>query len=468
MKNKYYLLSLFALASASAFGATVDVIENKTWNSLEDAGVSAGDVVQIAGGKTLTVNFNSSGDDSKLLTFNYAGSTNTTNTSVNFGSAETGSATEYKNFEIYSAKNHLIANFYETSTGKLTFTNSADINYQRAKFYFGNNDVTYNVQGGMRQGTATQFRNYKSLSINAGSMYMNSTVFAGTGVVNVDTSDFVTIEGGVSFNADATFTSNKLTFGYTLVLNNSETTVGKNPITITFNSGKDSSVAGYDTVTYSSARIVVKNDINLVLNRKLTTNNTSYMFSSSTMTLNKDASLVALELGTVGDSGEYKAATQYKATGNLNIGSYANVKIGKLSMFNTESVLTVDFADETGLLTIDEFGITAVETIKTKTEDGQEIETIVDTYTGDIGISIVGSAFEQIKIKEGIKVGDTVVDENNFTNYFTAEDGKTLSLVNAGDGYYYVNATAAVPEPAEWAAIFGAIALGFVAYRRRK
>ncbi len=40
-------------------------------------------------------------------------------------------------------------------------------------------------------------------------------------------------------------------------------------------------------------------------------------------------------------------------------------------------------------------------------------------------------------------------------------------ICTEGDGGFYYS-VAAVPEPAEWAAIFGAIALGFVAYRRRR
>ena len=62
----------------------------------------------------------------------------------------------------------------------------------------------------------------------------------------------------------------------------------------------------------------------------------------------------------------------------------------------------------------------------------------------------------------------------NLSFYEEDVDGDTTTLskldVNfvetvAGSGQYWVNA---VPEPAEWAMIFGAIALGFVIYRRRK
>ena len=72
-----------------------------------------------------------------------------------------------------------------------------------------------------------------------------------------------------------------------------------------------------------------------------------------------------------------------------------------------------------------------------------------------------------------------IVTEGNIYNIFTVYaniDGvKTqlgltendLSWQTVGDRSY-LYAQALVPEPAEWAAIFGAIALAFVAYRRRK
>ena len=41
-----------------------------------------------------------------------------------------------------------------------------------------------------------------------------------------------------------------------------------------------------------------------------------------------------------------------------------------------------------------------------------------------------------------------------------------IEEIENGSGIYTIYTQ--VPEPAEWAMIFGAIALGFVAYRRRK
>ena len=40
--------------------------------------------------------------------------------------------------------------------------------------------------------------------------------------------------------------------------------------------------------------------------------------------------------------------------------------------------------------------------------------------------------------------------------------------LHATEGGYFLASATAVPEPAEWAMIFGAIALGFAIYRRRK
>ena len=48
---------------------------------------------------------------------------------------------------------------------------------------------------------------------------------------------------------------------------------------------------------------------------------------------------------------------------------------------------------------------------------------------------------------------------------FYDEEGNLLSNVRIGENGWL---TAAIPEPAEWAAIFGAIALGLAVYRRRK
>ncbi len=55
-------------------------------------------------------------------------------------------------------------------------------------------------------------------------------------------------------------------------------------------------------------------------------------------------------------------------------------------------------------------------------------------------------------------------EDGSLKNIFAGED--KVALYQREDGSLSISAV--IPEPAEWAAIFGALALGFVAYRRRK
>ena len=91
-----------------------------------------------------------------------------------------------------------------------------------------------------------------------------------------------------------------------------------------------------------------------------------------------------------------------------------------------------------------------------------------DGYTGTLNIFIedgyewtnetirfLTATVEQVEsILGSITINGTAIDKSNW------------DIVSDGANGVFVNV--AVPEPAEWAAIFGAIALGFVAYRRRK
>ena len=67
----------------------------------------------------------------------------------------------------------------------------------------------------------------------------------------------------------------------------------------------------------------------------------------------------------------------------------------------------------------------------------------------------------------------TFTDEEGFLraeNVLVFEDsfGEYAYICAADDGGYWINATSAVPEPAAFAACFGALALAFAALRRRR
>ncbi len=94
----------------------------------------------------------------------------------------------------------------------------------------------------------------------------------------------------------------------------------------------------------------------------------------------------------------------------------------------------------------------------------------ITTQSGSNGVyTLILKDFDD----NSLRITDMSDDAINALKFYELGDGGSLSeldfvAVKATDsiGGYWVNS--AVPEPAEWATIFGAIALGFVVYRRRK
>ncbi len=67
---------------------------------------------------------------------------------------------------------------------------------------------------------------------------------------------------------------------------------------------------------------------------------------------------------------------------------------------------------------------------------------------------------------EAIYLGQNLSGDISQFKVFNGTDW--VSEVSLVDGYLFSDVLPQVPEPAEWAAIFGAVALGFAMYRRRK
>jgi len=155
------------------------------------------------------------------------------------------------------------------------------------------------------------------------------------------------------------------------------------------------------------------------------------------------------------------AASQAESTFYLD--SSANVKL----VINEENNIgTIDFADA--------FIKDGSDIIFADTKLALELNNTltVGQFTGVINLIL------EDDLKEGI-LRITDMDEI-LANYDTASSfyikdeagndrvlNENLFIKDLGDGSYTIY-TEAVPEPAEWALIFGAIALGFIAYRRRK
>ncbi len=148
------------------------------------------------------------------------------------------------------------------------------------------------------------------------------------------------------------------------------------------------------------------------------------------------------------------AATQAESTFNIFEGSKvkfeisADNNIGTIFMGSEASRLTLDILS--GVLTLGEFA------------GADDIANII------LSDSIVKNSFKITDMSQIL--GDF---ENQSNLYFLDADGNrrelgvNLWIEQIGDSGIY-NIYTQVPEPAEWAMIFGAIALGFVAYRRRK
>ncbi|MBE6414038.1 MAG: PEP-CTERM sorting domain-containing protein [Verrucomicrobiaceae bacterium] len=148
------------------------------------------------------------------------------------------------------------------------------------------------------------------------------------------------------------------------------------------------------------------------------------------------------------------AATQAESTFNIFEGSKvkfeisADNNIGTIFMGSEASRLTLEILS--GVLTLGEFA------------GADDIANII------LSDSIVKNSFKITDMSQIL--GDF---ENQSNLYFLDADGNrrelgvNLWIEQIGDSGVY-NIYTQVPEPAEWALIFGAIAFGFIAYRRRK
>ncbi len=88
--------------------------------------------------------------------------------------------------------------------------------------------------------------------------------------------------------------------------------------------------------------------------------------------------------------------------------------------------------------------------------------TVKNTYAAKILIE----DFANESVRFGTTNALLTNEDGSLKNVFWLnEAGEEIALYQNSDGWLY---SPAVPEPAEWAMIFGAIALGFVAYRKRK
>ncbi len=197
----------------------------------------------------------------------------------------------------------------------------------------------------------------------------------------------------------------------------------------------------------------------------------------------------------------YKIATNGSATGN------ASVTGGTLELVGAEGRNSYDFneislANDSTLILANKnaYAGAVIATGNNTIQVNQTTLSILEVSDGIVSVAlsdIDASNKAFLKLDDVIISGDTskititgVANESLWfgSDYITASDwdedatkiyvnGSENSLADElANGIWFLNqatngfylSTTAVPEPAQWAVIFGAIALGFVAYRRRR
>ena len=117
-------------------------------------------------------------------------------------------------------------------------------------------------------------------------------------------------------------------------------------------------------------------------------------------------------------------------------------------------------------LTINLGGASLLHIGSLRPDDGGAADTLANLIFMDFANDIV--KIDDLQMDSGCDISNGVITKGKSTITITAYD-KSGELLSGGVWQHqngYLNYV--IPEPAEWAAIFGAIALAFAAYRRRK
>ncbi len=351
-----------------------------------------------------------------------------------------------KSFKADGAGSQLKGNVLYSQTGAYDITNGASFLVANDGYISGaTNEIAVKIGSGS---TFNALGNFVSSGKAVNFSISNAT--ATFGVENSSTAYSSTIN---SLTADSTsnVTINK---NYTLTTGTLSGTAD-NPIGSLSVSGnlinQDTSTAVYmETVD-------IKSGASATLGRNLWVSNTLTVGASNeSVTVRK---ILPMANSKVLLNGENAVKYQYSTEDTSMIASCytgatvelgANQKFGKLIMSaatgTTLADLTIDFGGNS----------IAFDSFSNDKADASYKLYFKDFENGDF----------LLKDTSGVDLDKVFVIDESGNTLFT---GDQLQWSNVADlnGYYSLN-TVAVPEPAQWAAIFGAIALGFVAYSRRK
>ena len=180
---------------------------------------------------------------------------------------------------------------------------------------------------------------------------------------------------------------------------------------------------GYDTNDKES-KLIIKSDANG--DSKIIIGKDSFVYLNSENSVQNENGKHSIIIATEADAS------------NTNIEINSNQKLGGIALSNASLKLTM--ADNALL----------------------ELTNIEDAFSSDGGILNIYNFTENT-----IKVGDNVGVKQAIEQYVKLYDAAGIELDPATVIDGYIAFTTSVPEPAEWAMLLGAIALGLAIYRRR-
>ncbi len=211
---------------------------------------------------------------------------------------------------------------------------------------------------------------------------------------------------------------------------------------------------------------VVEGNVDIVLSSEANIVGNVYAGNYSNATINGNTSVTLKDNAKVGgivSGGDYASGT-IGGSKNLTIDNYTGSDTVKVSSFDNLTVIGTENISLDGILNLDNLAIDKNSSVSLSAGSIVDSYTLIfseDFSTGSL-LSIEGF---DVTIGEETTAFSSLATENPSMFNVMDKDGEMFAL-NYKDGSF--SAGVAVPEPAEWATIFGALAFVFAIYRRRK
>lgn len=361
---------------------------------------------------------------------------------------------------------------------------------------FGGGSVGDNAQATLNGGSYVTVNGGKIWTVNGGNYVYQSGSTAVNGDVSVvmNSGEVSQVYGGSWVYAENASASDVIDGNISVKINGG---------TVTNDFGGDGIVVGA-SIVQGAAKADVKGSVSLEISNGATVTSNVYgggysKDSTGTSTVAGDVSLVISDASIAGDiyAGGYGAGSDVKGSADVTFvgdasklnfsgtvyGSGANgssVEGGSVVSFGSDDTAFVGSFNAN----ISGFQALTIENSASSVSFANAFEVVVFSVASDASVSLVeGTSFSELNIvfSEDFTSGgnldfdlaDVFGDSATIVESALSSDSK-FTVTNAdGDTFIAdynsgsINIGAAVPEPATWAAIAGALALAFAAYRRR-